>query len=130
MVAYDGDVGGTVLATIDNVMTDDVVTVSGMGGSPKDQRWETFAAGDCDGTSLGVSVFHISCSDKDMNGVEDCGKNQGNGKSDDPLLINDWLLDLDARLQAALYSYDDTLRLTMTSVASSWGCSACECCSV
>ena len=93
VVAYDGAVGGTVLATIDDVMPDDVVTVSGMSGSPNDQQWEIFAAGDCNGTSLGVSEFHISCSDSDMNGVEDCGKNEGDGKSNDPTLINDWLLE-------------------------------------
>jgi hypothetical protein len=28
-----------------------------------------------------------------MNGPEDCGSRQGNGKSNDAGLINDWLLD-------------------------------------
>jgi len=47
------------------------------------------------GTSnlVGNSVFHVSCSDDNMDGTEDCGTNQGNGKDDKAGLINDWLLD-------------------------------------
>ena len=74
-------------------MPGDIFDVDGMGGSPNDQVWEIRAANDCDGTLLGTSVFHTSCSDGNMNGVEDCGKNQGDGKSNDPTLINDWLLE-------------------------------------
>ena len=43
------------------------------------------------GVINGESTFHLSCSDEDMNGPEDCGKAQGNGKTSDPALINDWL---------------------------------------
>lgn len=43
------------------------------------------------GSVIGESRFHVSCSDRDMNGVEDCGANQGNGKEDSPGLINDFL---------------------------------------
>jgi hypothetical protein len=93
VVAWDGDVGGTYLTTVDNVILGDVVMVSGMGGSPNDQQWQVFAAGDCGGTPLGVSEFHISCSDSEMNGPEDCGQPQGDGKDDDPALLNDWLLE-------------------------------------
>ena len=50
-------------------------------------------AGDCNGTSLGVSQFHTSCLDQNMNSIEDCGRNLGDGKNDDPGLINDWLLE-------------------------------------
>ena len=64
-----------------------------MGGSPDDQVWQIYAANDCGGTLLGTSEFHISCSDPNMNGVEDCGRNQGDGTNDDPSLINDWLLE-------------------------------------
>jgi serine-aspartate repeat-containing protein C/D/E len=70
--------------------------VSGMGGSPNDQQWQLFAAGDCGGAALGelgVSQFHISCSDSSMNGPEDCGTAQGNGKNDDPNLVDGWLLE-------------------------------------
>ena len=28
-----------------------------------------------------------------MNGPEDCGQPQGNGKGDDPVLLNDWLFE-------------------------------------
>jgi hypothetical protein len=45
------------------------------------------------GAVNGQSEFHLSCSDDDMDGSDDCGKDQGNGKGDDSSLINDWLLD-------------------------------------
>jgi hypothetical protein len=94
VVGYDGAVDpDNYLFTLDGVTPGDVVTANGLGGSPKDQQWEIFAAGDCGGTPVGVSQFHISCSDGVMNGVEDCGKRQGDGKSNDPGLINDWLLE-------------------------------------
>jgi hypothetical protein len=43
--------------------------------------------------SAGESQFHLSCSDPDMNGSDDCGTAQGNNKSNDPSLDNSWLLD-------------------------------------
>ena len=45
-----------------------------------------------DGTT-GISRFHLSCSDKDMNGPEDCGKPQGDGKKNKSNCINDWVLE-------------------------------------
>jgi hypothetical protein len=93
VVAYDGDVGGTLLDTVDNVVPGDVVTIDGMDGSPNDQQWAIYAADDCGGTQLGTSQFHISCSDSGMNGPEDCGQPQGDGKDDDAGLLNDWLLE-------------------------------------
>ena len=45
------------------------------------------------GAVAGQSQFHISCSDPDMDGSEDCGKRLGNSKGNDSSLINDWLLD-------------------------------------
>jgi hypothetical protein len=93
VVAYKGDVGGVVQKTEDNIQPGDVITVGGLGGYPWTQQWEIFAAGDCGGTSLGVSEFEIACHDSSMNGVEDCGKQEGDGKYDDPSLINDWLLE-------------------------------------
>ena len=42
---------------------------------------------------IGSSEFHISCSDDDMNGPEDCGKLQGDGKGNDSSRINEWLLE-------------------------------------
>jgi len=93
VVAYDGALGGTVLSTQDNILPGDIVTIIGMGGSPNDQEWEIFAAGDCGGVAIGSSKFHISCSDSSMNGVEDCGKNLGNGKGNDLALVDTWLLE-------------------------------------
>jgi len=40
----------------------------------------------------GSSTFHMSCSDDDMNGPEDCGKLQGNGKKSNEG-INLWVLE-------------------------------------
>ncbi len=92
--AWDGEIGAsTLLTTKDGIAPGDIFEVPGMGGSPYVQEWQIFAAGDCGGTPLGQSEFKISCHDGAMNGVEDCGKNQGNGKWDDPALINDWLLE-------------------------------------
>jgi uncharacterized cupredoxin-like copper-binding protein len=44
-------------------------------------------------TVIGNSVFHVSCSDADMNGTEDCGKPEGDGKTTDASKTNTWLLD-------------------------------------
>jgi hypothetical protein len=90
IVAHKGNLGATVLATIDNIMPGDEVTVSGFAGSPNDVEWELFLAGT--NTSIGKSTFHLSCSDADMNGPEDCGKRQGDGKGKLGF-INDWLLE-------------------------------------
>jgi len=38
------------------------------------------------------SVFHMSCSDDDFNGPEDCNKLAGNGKKNDSRAVNDWRL--------------------------------------
>ena len=37
-----------------------------------------------------TSEFHISCSDDDMDGPEDCPLPQGNGKGNDAGLLNTW----------------------------------------
>jgi len=88
--SWKGSVGSTLLADIDNIMVGDEVTVSGFAGSPNDVIWEIFEAGTS--VKIGESIFHLSCSDNDMNGLEDCGKRQGNGK-DKSGFINDWLLE-------------------------------------
>jgi hypothetical protein len=90
--AYDGNVGGTLLATVNNVQPGDVVTVDGMNGYPWVQQWQILPVG-CAGTPLGVSEFQIACQDSNMNGVEDCGSRQGNGKDNNPARVNDWLLE-------------------------------------
>ncbi len=59
------------------------------------------------GAATGQSTFHVSCSDRDMDGLsssndaqqqlpgkaQDCGKFAGNGKANSSSLINRWLLD-------------------------------------
>ena len=67
----------------------DEVTADGYvaANAKNDVDWHIFF----DGGSDGISRFHRSCSDDDMNGPEDCGKNEGNAKSTDPAFVNDWL---------------------------------------
>jgi hypothetical protein len=50
------------------------ITVKGLGGLGNDINWQI------SGANNGISTFHVSCSDEDMNGPEDCGKPQGDGK--------------------------------------------------
>ena len=45
------------------------------------------------GAVSGSSRFHVSCSDDEMDGEEDCGTRQGNGKGNDAGKVNDWLLE-------------------------------------
>jgi len=87
--AWKGAVGSTLLATIDNITPGKEVTVSGYAGSPNDVYWEIFSSS---GTKIGTSTFHVSCSDVDMNGPEDCGKLEGNGKGLTGF-INDWIFE-------------------------------------
>jgi|GEM_PF-2926837 len=44
-------------------------------------------------TFSATSKFHVSCSDVDMNGSDDCGTHQGDGKNNDAGFNNQWLLD-------------------------------------
>ncbi len=91
VLAWKGAPGTILLADIDNIGIGDEVTVSGYAGSPNDVTWEILQAGT--DSKLGESRFHLSCSDRDMNGPEDCGANEGNGKENDPDLINDWIFE-------------------------------------
>jgi len=91
ITAWKGSVGSTNLGTVSNVAPGDEATFTGFAGSPNDVYWEIFDAGT--GLKLGESAFHLSCSDDAMNGPEDCGSRQGDGKSNDTGLINDWLLE-------------------------------------
>jgi len=89
--AWKGNVGSTLLADIDNVNVGDEITIPDYAGAPNDVIWELYDAGT--ENKFGESKFHLSCSDKDMNGPEDCGKPQGDGKKNDDKYINDWLLE-------------------------------------
>ncbi len=91
VIAWKGAVNSTQLADIDNIQVGDEVSIAGFAGSPNDVFWEIFDAGTSD--KIGESSFHLSCSDQEMNGPEDCGLRQGNGKSNNPDLINDWIFE-------------------------------------
>lgn len=85
ITAFDGSVGSRVVQTISGIDTGDLVTVEGFSGRSNDVQFQI------SGAVNGVSEFHISCSDQDMNGPEDCGKLQGDGKRNQSGLVNRWL---------------------------------------
>ncbi|NNF67036.1 MAG: hypothetical protein HKM98_05965, partial [Gammaproteobacteria bacterium] len=89
--AWKGEVGSTLLADIDDVTPGEEVSVMGYAGSPNDVFWEVFVAGS--NSKIGESNFHLSCSDDAMDGPEDCGLPQGDGKGNDAGLLNIWLLE-------------------------------------
>lgn len=89
---WESFVGGTLLGTFDNVEKGEAISVDGLGGGGG--IYPTFEIfNSTQTTKIGESKFDIWCQDKSMNGVEDCGKRNGNLKYDDPLYNNDWLLE-------------------------------------
>jgi len=115
--AWSGDVGSTVAKEVENLAFDSELTVGGLSGVSDDVVWEIFEGGTMNSASpvkLGESKFHLSCSDPDMNGIADCGRGQGNGKHDDPLLINDWVLE-------GMVDSDETLNCTPAEIAAPGG---------
>lgn len=94
VVAHKGETDDEILADIDNVEPGAAVTVRGFAGGPKDVVWEIYRAGTSD--KLGESNFKLSCDDHGMDGPEDCGLRQGDGKNGDRCqagCLNDWLLE-------------------------------------
>jgi hypothetical protein len=94
--AWKGEPGSTILkdtyflnpgGTVD---PGEEFRVPNIAGAPDDIVYEIFDA--TGAVKLGESKFHLSCSDPDMNGIEDCGKREGDSKQNDPGLVNDWLL--------------------------------------
>jgi len=65
------------------------VTFTGLAPYANDVEWTIADAGA--GVS-GISTFHISCSDGDMNGPEDCGLPEGDGR-DNNAGLNLWLFE-------------------------------------
>lgn len=102
VIAYKGDTSAPILANIAGILIGQTVVVSGYAGSPNDVIWEIFDASE---VKIGESTFHLSCSDKGMNGPEDCGMPQGDGKDGkcpkgfprgtdcSALFLNQWLLE-------------------------------------
>jgi hypothetical protein len=87
--AWKGSVGSALLATINDVTPGEIVNVTGYAGSPNDVIWEVFVGG----SKIGQSTFHLSCSDDTLDGPEDCGSAQGDGKRNDPAYLNLWKLE-------------------------------------
>jgi hypothetical protein len=89
--AWNGAIGGSGVAqsNFGPINTGDIVTFTRSGTFPNDVYFEIFT--DAARTvKLGNSTFHLSCSDADMNGPEDCGKAAGDGKARSGF-INDWI---------------------------------------
>ena len=85
---YKGDVGQATLLGVSGPIADGAsYSFAGFAGSPNDVQMLIIFT---DGSSV-VSEFHISCSDPDMNGPEDCGNLVGDGKSNDLPAGNIWL---------------------------------------
>jgi cysteine-rich repeat protein len=89
-------IAGVTPFDIDNIQPGDVVTVTGYNGSQgNDVFWNIFAAGTS--TKIGQSSFHLSCSDVDMNGPEDCGKAAGDNKGSTTCspapCVNTWIFE-------------------------------------
>ena len=77
------------LASFDNVAPGQSIEVSGFGSS-----YPTFEIlNPVTDAKLGESTFDLWCNDPSMNSLEDCGKNNGNLKSNYAYLNNDWLLE-------------------------------------
>ena len=89
VIAWDGAVGGTQLAIIEDVAPGEQITVTGF--TQDESIWEIFD--ETGTTKLGESKFELTCRDRSMNGIEDCGKRVGDGKYNDPGFINDWIVE-------------------------------------
>ncbi|MGH0034137.1 MAG: DUF7467 domain-containing protein [Myxococcota bacterium] len=87
--AWDGQPGSTALQSFDDVAPGDSITITGF--TADEAILEIFDS--TGATKLDESELHLTCRDKAMNGVEDCGKRQGDGKYNDPSKRNDWILD-------------------------------------
>ena len=59
--------------------------------TPNDIFFEVFSSASRSAASrIGTSTFHLSCSDSEMNGSEDCGKAEGDGKNNISSYLNTW----------------------------------------
>ena len=79
--------------TVTNVTKGQVVTFSGLSGLGNDVYWYIEGTSGSGTSVSGSSKFHVSCSDDNMNGPEDCGSPQGNGKDDSSSNVNLWLFE-------------------------------------
>jgi hypothetical protein len=86
---WDGPIGSTLLTEFFGLQKGDQITVGPF--TAEDSEWEITDS--VSGFPIGKSIFKLTCWDQQMNGVEDCGKRQGNGKYDDPVYLNKWILE-------------------------------------
>ena len=105
----------TLIGTWEDVAPGDTILATGLGGEGMDSHWQIFETNGI--TYIGYSKFDLWCKDKSMNGIEDCGKRQGNAGSDNPLLnfVNDWILE-------GMSDADETLSCTPGLVAAPPDC--------
>ncbi len=90
VMAWAGEpAASTFLGNFDDVAPGEALKVSGLEGTTP--VWEIYDS--TGAVKLGESRFDVGCGDPAMNGIEDCGKNLGNLKEDEPTLIDDWLFE-------------------------------------
>lgn len=90
--AWNGSVGTGTPQMFNAVMAGQEVTFTRSGTFPNDVYFEIFSDAGM-ANKLGTSTFHLSCSDVDMNGPEDCGKAAGDGKLTGSSYINTFIFD-------------------------------------
>ncbi|MBT8143619.1 MAG: hypothetical protein KJO55_02900 [Gammaproteobacteria bacterium] len=86
--AYNGKPDDPLVAEFDLVSPGETIEIPPMDNPPDDVIWEIFDI--VSGDRLGESKFRLACDDEEMNGPEDCGVLQGNGKDNKSELINAW----------------------------------------
>jgi len=79
----------TLLDIFEDVAPGDAITSSGLG--PSTPTYEIFHSSGS--PKLGTSKFDLSCGDKSMNSLEDCGKANGDLAYNSTTLMNTWLLE-------------------------------------
>lgn len=110
VVAHHGKTGDPVIAQFDWVQPGDTVSVAAMQDPADDVEWEVFDL--VTGLSIGTSRFHLACDDEEMDGPEDCGALQGNGKDNKDDRINSWrlagLVDASGELDCSTPVYNES----------------------
>ncbi|MDX1450218.1 MAG: hypothetical protein R3246_14290, partial [Acidimicrobiia bacterium] len=91
--AWNGSIGSGTPDTFGPIQIGDPLTFTRDGDFPNDIYFEIFSdAAMTAPVGTGISRFHLSCSDDDMDGAEDCGNAAGDGKGDDNT-ENTWIFD-------------------------------------
>ncbi|NNF67373.1 MAG: hypothetical protein HKM98_07675 [Gammaproteobacteria bacterium] len=91
LLVHEGNDDSPVLAELDEISSGEMISISGLEAADDDIIWEIFEAGT--ENKIGESRFKLNCDDEEMDGPEDCGLPQGNGKDNKSNYLNDWLLE-------------------------------------